>query len=404
MTQIAERRFARIRISPKRGVRVARDRIRVTCIVGTRPEVIKMSPVIRQFAMIPDTECHVLATGQHREMVDQLFADFGITSDIDLNIMKPAQSLSYMTSELAKQLDWLFSKTDPGVVLVQGDTTSAFMCALVAFYHKVPVGHVEAGLRTYDPLSPYPEEMNRQLISRLTTFNFAPTTLARDNLLSERIDADTIFVTGNTVVDALQFLLADDRSTEVDRKFQFPGKKTIVVTAHRRENHGKPLENICRALNTITSRLDDVVVIFPVHPNPAVRETVNSMLTRNQSILLCEPMAYTELIRVMASSTLLLTDSGGIQEEAPTLKKPVLIMRDHTERPEILESGFGKLVGTDTKKIVSTVERILLDDKLYESMRGGKNPFGDGLAAKRIVNVISKYFNDGAVDDVPMFK
>lgn len=360
--------------------------------MGTRPEIIKMAPVIRQLKKYSDIKSIVLTTSQHREMSNQMFDEFDIIPDIDLDIMIPNQTLSYLTSRIAAEMENVLNDVKPDVVLVQGDTTSAAICGLVSYYHRIPVGHIEAGLRTYDPGFPFPEEINRQLISRLATFNFVPTQRALKNLLSESIDKRTIYFTGNTVVDALQHLMTTKQDIWASGKKSVNDKRLILVTAHRRENFGQPMENICLAIKNIINQFDDVEVIFPVHPNPNVREIVYKHLDSNKKIRLIEPLIYTELIRIMAKAEIILTDSGGIQEEAPTMKKPVLILRGETERPEVVEAGGAILVGTDKNRIVEEACSLLTDARKYRSMTNIKNPFGDGRASNRIVDILRLHF------------
>ena len=366
---------------------------KVLSIMGTRPEIIKMAPVVRELQKYSDIESIVLATSQHREMADQMFREFAITPDIDLDIMIPNQTLAYVTSRIASDMESTFKKINPDVILVQGDTTSACICALIAFYHKIPVGHVEAGLRTYDPGFPFPEEINRQLISRIATFNFVPTRRAMDNLLNEKTNRTTIYFTGNTVVDSLLYLLETRDELKNVSEMSADDGRVILVTAHRRENFGAPMENICGAINDIAERFDDVKVVFPVHPNPNVREMVYNFLSGNSRIELIEPLDYTSLIKVMASATVILTDSGGIQEESPTLHKPVLVLRNETERPEVVEAGGAILVGPNREVIVRETSSLLTDRDKYRSMVNIKNPFGDGKAAPRIIEILRNYFN-----------
>jgi len=366
---------------------------KILSVIGTRPEVIKMAPVIKKIEQTSDLESIVVATSQHREMTKQMCQEFSIFPDIDLDIMKPAQTLSYITEQIAVHFEKVLIENRPDFILVQGDTTSACICGLIAFYNNIPVGHVEAGLRTYNPDFPYPEEINRQLISRLATFNFAPTVRAKENLLNEKIDPPKIFFTGNTIVDALQYLLEQKNIIPHIEQKQNSNNRKILVTAHRRENFGKPMENICLAINDLTERFNDLEIIFPVHPNPKVRKTVAEFIRPGKQIHLLDPLGYSELIEIMAGSTLILTDSGGIQEEAPTLHKPVLVLRDVTERPEIVKAGGAIMVGSHRDKIVRETSRLLTDKRIYDSMVNIRNPFGDGHAADRIIDTLMWYFN-----------
>ncbi|MEW6411020.1 MAG: UDP-N-acetylglucosamine 2-epimerase (non-hydrolyzing) [Candidatus Zixiibacteriota bacterium] len=363
----------------------------VLSIMGTRPEIIKVSPVVRAFAEDGDFESLVLSTSQHREMSDQFLSEFGIVANYDLDVMIPNQTLSYITSEISARLDRVFADLRPDIVLVQGDTTTAFIGGLVAFYHRIPVGHIEAGLRTFNLHFPFPEELNRQMISRLASFNFVPTIRAKENLVRENIPCDTIYFTGNTVVDALRYMVERNPSLKA-LESSSSNDNTILVTAHRRENLGEPMKNICDAILQIVDSHTDCRVVFPVHPNPRVREVVDGKLRNNVRIDLIEPVDYHQLIAYMLRSKIILTDSGGIQEESACLRKPVLIMRDETERPEIVEVGGGILVGTNKDRIFEQVSRLLTDEVAYRTMTKCRNPFGDGRAANRIVESIRRHF------------
>jgi len=365
---------------------------KVLLVMGTRPEIIKLAPVVKVLGRYKDLESIVLSTGQHREMSEQFFTEFAIAADIHLGIMRPNQSLSYIVSQMAEKLEPVLARIQPDVVLVQGDTTTAAMGGLISYYHRIAVGHVEAGLRTYNIYFPHPEEINRQVISRLATFNFVPTLRARDNLLRETIDGKTIHYVGNTVVDALNDLIKSNAILQ-QKEDAVSGSdtRTILVTAHRRENFGSPMANICAAIRELAERFKDLKFIFPVHPNPNVRTTVFGMLDNNTQVELCEPLNYLELVRIMLSATIILTDSGGIQEEAPTLRIPVLVLRNETERPEGIDCGIARLVGTDKALIINAVTQLLTDSEAYNRMALVKNPYGDGKAAQRIGNVLRSY-------------
>ena len=361
--------------------------MRILSIFGTRPEAIKMAPVVKELEKHPDKiESVVCVTGQHREMLDQVLSLFEIKPQIDLNLMEPNQTLASLTAKAITSLTDVIANVKPDVVLVQGDTTTAMIAGLASFYQKVPVGHIEAGLRTYDRYSPFPEEINRRLISVLATHNFAPTQTAVNALMDEGYPEESIFLTGNTVIDAL--LMTVKRDYELDLGFSPLSDKLILVTAHRRENFGQPLENICTALKEITRCNPEVEIVYPVHLNPNVRSTVYQMLSNQERIHLIEPLEYENFVHLMNRSYLVLTDSGGIQEEAPALGKPVLVLRSETERPEAIEAGVVKLVGTDTKVIISETELLLHDEEEYAAMSKGISPYGDGHAAERIVKII----------------
>lgn len=357
-------------------------------IFGTRPEAIKMAPVVLELASCPEIESSVTVTAQHREMLDQVLRLFDIQPDFDLNIMSEGQTLFDITSRALLGLDKILRETMPDVILVHGDTTTTFAGALAAFYHQIEVGHVEAGLRTRNKFSPYPEEMNRRLTGSLTDLHFAPTLTAKENLLRENVDADKIFVTGNTVIDALYQTVRDD--------FTFSGelaqidfdKKIILVTTHRRENLGEPLRHVYKALKSLVEELPDVEIIFPVHKNPKVREVVNEELGHLDRVFLTDPIDYEPFANLMNRATLIMTDSGGLQEEAPALGKPVLVLRDTTERPEAVDAGTVKLIGTNCEKVYGAAKILLTDATAYKKMAEAQSPYGDGLAAKRIVKAL----------------
>jgi UDP-N-acetylglucosamine 2-epimerase (non-hydrolysing) len=365
--------------------------VRAAVVVGTRPEAIKMAPVIRRLEAAPGFETLVIATGQHREMLDQVFNLFAVRPDVDLALMQPDQGLGNLAARALGALDEAFARWSPDVVLVQGDTTTAFAAALAAFYQGLPVAHVEAGLRSHDPRLPFPEEMNRRLISRLAGLHFAPTPGAATNLLAEGVCADSILVTGNTIVDALQSVdLGNGFDDPALERVPFGDEVTVLLTAHRRESFGPALRDICRAARWL-ARERGVQVIYPVHPNPQVRRVVDEELADHDGVVLVAPLSYGDLLRVLTRVHLVLTDSGGIQEEAPSFHTPVLVLRSTTERPEVLECGAARLVGTSTKVICAEAERLLDDESHYRSMANAVNPFGDGHASERIVNALPNW-------------
>ena len=378
--------------------------MKVAIIFGTRPEAIKLAPVIKAFDGDAWADYTVCVTGQHRQMLDQVLELFGIRPKHDLNVMKADQTLSQLTARMMIALDDYLERTNPSLVLVQGDTTTAFCAALSAFYHQIPVGHVEAGLRTNNLLAPWPEEANRQMLSRLATLHFAPTLKARQNLLNENVDEGRILVTGNTVVDALLHVQRHldsipDSGPVASWQPKQAGRRMVLITGHRRENFGPGFLAICQAIRTLAGRFPDVDFVYPVHLNPNVRTPVMSILQSRESaasnVHLIKPVNYLEFVALMRRATLILTDSGGIQEEAPTFKKPVLVMREVTERHEAIEAGTARLVGTDEARIVSEVARLLTDDLAVTSMVAACNPFGDGNAAERIVRAC-RNFLEGA--------
>jgi len=367
------------------------NRPRILTIIGTRPEAIKMAPLILELQAAAGRFQHTLvSTAQHREMLDQVLTVFGITPDIDLGLMQPNQTLADLTARALTSLTGVFAEHRPTLVLLQGDTTTVMAAALAAFYQRIPVGHVEAGLRTTERYNPFPEEINRRIASVLADLHFAPTERARANLLREGVAPESVFVTGNTIVDALRRMpLTDEFASDSLRNLPLAGRRLIVVTAHRRENHGPPLHDICRALRTLAEKFPDLAIVYPVHLNPNVRNAVNAELGGMPSIHLIEPLPYPDLLRLLARSELILTDSGGIQEEAPSLRKPVLVLRETTERPEVIEVGAGMLVGTDPERIVTEASRLLTDPAAYGRMANVVNPFGDGHAAERIVGILA---------------
>ena len=362
---------------------------KVVCVVGTRPEAIKMAPIILALKREPMFDVRVIATAQHRHLLDQVMKIFGVEPDIDLDIMQPNQALTILTARLLLDLDNMLLSEKPDVVLAQGDTTTVMTVALACFYHKIPFGHVEAGLRTWDIQNPFPEEMNRIIAGRLAKWHFAPTESSRQNLLREGVSDMDIVVTGNTVIDAL--LSVADRDVELPVELD-PTKHLILVTAHRRENFGEPFERVCRAVLTLLERNPDVQVLYPVHPNPNVRDTAHRLLGSHPRVVLCDPLDYLPFVSAMKRAYLILSDSGGVQEEAPALGKPVLVLRHETERPEAVEEGVVKLVGTDFDAIVLEAQRLLDDESAYRAMARGVSPYGDGHAAARIVNVLKEHF------------
>jgi UDP-N-acetylglucosamine 2-epimerase (non-hydrolysing) len=370
---------------------VAPPPLRIAVVFGTRPEAIKLAPILRRMTVKPDRfRAVTIVTAQHREMLDQVLDLFSIRPDHDLHIIRPRQSLSEITARAATGLDQVFTSEKPDFVVVQGDTSTTFVGALTAFYHKIPVAHVEAGLRTRQKFHPFPEEINRHLTTVLADLHFAPTEQSRDNLLAEHIDPSRIWVTGNTVIDALQDVLRWGRvcSHPVLRRVADERRRMILVTSHRRENQGKPQEQICSAILQIVERFPDTLVVFPVHLSPAVRDTVMPRLTRQDNIVLLDPTDYLETIHFIKNSFLILTDSGGIQEEAPALGKPVLVLRNTTERPEGVAAGTVRLVGTETAAIVDAACELLADPAAYRRMAEAVNPYGDGSASDRILQAL----------------
>lgn len=366
--------------------------MKVIVVFGTRPEAIKMCPVIKELRCRSGIKTIVCLTGQHKEMLDQVMDIFKIKADYNLNVMSDNQSLSMITSRVLLGLDDIFDKEKPDYVLVHGDTTSSFAAALAAFYCHIPVGHVEAGLRTYNMQSPFPEEFNRQSVDLIADLFFAPTELARQQLLSEGKRDDCIFVTGNTVIDALQTTIADDYSSEL---LEWVGEsKLILLTAHRRENIGLPMKQMFAAVKKIIDVYSNVKIIYPIHRNPKVRELAEHAFADCDRIRLIEPLDVINFHNLMKRCYLVLTDSGGIQEEAPSLGKPVLVMRDTTERPEGVKAGTLKLIGTNEDNIYMETERLLTDLSQYQHMCNAQNPYGDGKASERIVNIMEKHFKE----------
>ena len=367
--------------------------MKVMAIFGTRPEAIKMAPVVRELLKHPEIETKVCLTAQHREMLDQVVDLFQLPVDYDLDIMKQGQSLYDITDRVLLGLKEVLEKEKPDLVLVHGDTTTTFSATLAAFYQQIDVGHVEAGLRTGNMYSPFPEEANRRLTSVLTALHFAPTETARQNLLKENQKDDHIFTVGNSVIDALLATVKKDYVFE-DKELQDieEHKRIILVTTHRRENLGEPMRNVYRALRRLVETVPDTEVVFPVHRNPLVRQAVKEVLDGVPGIHLVDPMDYEPFTNLMARSAIILTDSGGIQEEAPSLGKPVLVLRDTTERPEAVASGTVKLVGTDEDKVYNTAYKLLTDEKAYKEMAESINPYGDGHTSERIVQAILYFY------------
>ncbi len=362
---------------------------RVYIILGTRPEAIKLAPVIQVFQRSPGFQTQVILTGQHREMVEQVMRLFNLKADRDLEIMQPQQSLTDITCRSLRGLEELFQKNKPDLVLVQGDTTTAFAATLAAFYQKIPVGHVEAGLRTDDIFNPYPEEANRRLISQLTQLHFAPTPLAVENLHRSGV-LGKIHLTGNTVIDALLNVAAKEPACRIPG-LEWENYRVLLATVHRRENWGEPLQGIAQGFLQILDKFPDTALLLPLHRNPTVREPLQALLGNHPRIFLTEPLDYEELVGAIMRSHLLLTDSGGLQEEAPSLGKPVLVLRETTERPEAVTAGTAKLVGTEPETIVANAVELLSKPAAYEAMANAINPFGDGHAAERILQIVQKY-------------
>lgn len=365
-------------------------KIKVLTVFGTRPEAIKMAPLAIELNKYESIDAKVCVTAQHRQMLDQVLEIFKIKPDYDLDIMKDRQTLAGITTRVLEGMDDVIKAEKPDIILVHGDTSTSFVAALAGFYNQVKVGHVEAGLRTYDKYSPFPEEMNRQLTGRIADMNFSPTAQNKANLLKENVDESTIFITGNTVIDALKttvqpnYRFKDKTLNEID----FENRRVIIVTAHRRENLGKPLENICNALKHIVEKYEDVELVYPVHLNPAVRETAFGILGDTERVHLIDPLDVLELHNAMSKSFMVMTDSGGIQEEAPALAKPVLVLRRETERPEAVEAGTVKIAGVDKDVIIGLAEELLDSEDAYNKMAHAANPYGDGNASKRICEAL----------------
>jgi len=363
--------------------------LKVTVVIGTRPEAIKMCPVVYELKKNKLFKTVVLVTGQHKEMLSQVLKIFEVEPDYDLRLMEEDQSLSRLSSKAIPAMEKVLKDERPDILLVQGDTTTSFVASLAALYEHISVGHVEAGLRTYKKYYPFPEEMNRKLISVISDINFAPTKSASDNLKKEGVPDEKIYITGNTVIDALFYALRRTRGKY--EKIHTGTNRLVLMTAHRRENFGKPMEDICKAVNQLIDEYEDIEVIYPVHKNPNVRKVVYEHLSNRSRIHLIEPVDYIDFVNLMNDSYFILTDSGGIQEEAPSLGKPVLVLRNETERPEAVQAGTVKIVGTDNASILSNC-KILLDNKgEYNKMANAINPYGDGTASKQIVNILKSF-------------
>ena len=363
------------------------NNIKVMSIFGTRPEAIKMAPLVKELDSRKEIDNIVCVTAQHREMLDQVLETFDIKPNYDLDIMKQGQTLSDITSRVLTGLEKIIKETKPDIVLVHGDTTTTFAGALAAFYNQVAIGHVEAGLRTYDKYSPFPEEMNRQMVDCMTDMYFAPTKLSKDNLLKENIDENKIYITGNTAIDAMSKTV-DKNYKHKELEWIKDDERMILLTAHRRENLGEPMRNIFKAIKRITDEFEDVKVIYPIHKNPKVREIAKEIFGNTNKIKLIEPLEVFDFHNFQNKSYMIMTDSGGIQEEAPSLGKPVLVLRDTTERPEGIDAGTLKLVGTDEETIYKEAKKLLTNKEEYNKMSYASNPYGDGTASKKIVDAI----------------
>lgn len=366
--------------------------MKIMTVFGTRPEAIKMAPLVKKLNEDPDIESVLCVTAQHRQMLDQVLELFELTPDYDLNIMKPNQTISMITANVLTGMEPVLQKEKPDMVLVHGDTSTTFVTALAAFYQQIPVGHVEAGLRTYDKYSPFPEEINRVLTGHIAELHFAPTERNRRNLLAENISDDHIVITGNTVIDAL--LQVADKPYEFEdetlRSLDFEHKRVITVTCHRRENLGENMEHIFTAIRDIAAEFDDVEIVYPVHMNPKVRDTAGRILGHSHNVHLIEPLQYQPFVNLMARSYFIITDSGGMQEEAPSLGKPVLVVRRETERPEAIEAGTVKLAGVERDTIYAMAKELLTDKAAYDTMAHAANPYGDGKACDRIVAALKE--------------
>ena len=372
--------------------------VKVLVSIGTRPEAVKLAPLVHELAGRSGVTVRVLATAQHRELLDQILEFFSIQADIDLDLMRENQGLADLTARMTTAVDAVLAEEQPDFVFAQGDTTTVMVTGLCCYYRKIPFGHVEAGLRTGQKFFPYPEEMNRSLDGRLADLHFAPTTQSRDNLLAEGIDTSAIHVTGNTVIDALQWSVERTDTSEFSTA---EGRRLVLVTAHRRENFGQPFEEICAALRQLAER-PDVELLYPVHPNPNVREVVNRELSGHPHIHLVDPLDYPRFVAAMRAAYLILTDSGGVQEEAPTLGKPILVLRDETERPEGVEAGTALLVGPHRDRIVAEANRLLDDKAAYDAMAQASNPYGDGASSARIADAVENWLKPtGHLDEAP---
>ncbi|MGC8971727.1 MAG: non-hydrolyzing UDP-N-acetylglucosamine 2-epimerase [bacterium] len=368
------------------------DKKKIMFVFGTRPEVSKLAPVIFEARKEPKLATVIVSTGQHREMLDQMLNVFNIAPDVDLAVMEERQSLSNISVKIIEKLEPIILKYKPDIVVVQGDTSTAFLASLVSFYNKIPVAHVESGLRSFDIYNPFPEEANRRFISVVSSLNLAPTRKAKENLLREGVKEESIVVTGNTIVDAVYWIAKDIPEIKSD-------KKIILVTAHRRENWGEPMKELALAVKELVREFSDITFIIPLHKNPIVREIFYGILSNVDRVELIEPLDYLSLIKTMKNSYLILTDSGGIQEEAPTFGKPVLVLRETTERPEGIEKGVAKLIGMHREIIIDNVRRLLTDQSLYTAMSKAGNPYGDGKAGKRVVKAIMYFLGIGEKPD-----
>lgn len=373
-----------------------KQKLKVMSVFGTRPEAIKMCPLVKELGKKPEIHSVVCLTGQHREMLDQVMQIFDVHADYDLQIMRPAQTLTTITVDILSKIEEVYVREKPDIVLVHGDTSTSFVAALAAFYQKIPVGHVEAGLRTYNPYSPFPEEMNRCLTGRLASLHFAPTEKNADNLRAEGI-FERVYVTGNTVIDAFHSTIKKNYIFKSAELFgiSFAGKRTILMTAHRRENIGAPLEAICRGVRRIVDAFPDVQIVYPVHPNPKVRDIVHHHLGNLDRVYLTEPLDVEDMHNLMAKSFLVMTDSGGLQEEAPALGVPVLVLRTETERQEAVEAGTVEVVGVEEHKVYARAAALLTDHALYAKMANAVNPYGDGHASERIVEMLNNWSISG---------
>ena len=366
------------------------NKIKIMTIFGTRPEAIKMAPLVKAIEEDLRFESIVTVTAQHRQMLDQVMNIFDLSADYDLNIMKDGQTLAGITSRVIKELDQIFEEAKPDIVLVHGDTTTTFSASIASFYHQIKIGHVEAGLRTWNKYSPFPEEMNRQLTDVLADIYFAPTEMSKKNLVNEKRNVSDIYVTGNTAIDAMKYTISDQYSHSL--LTDIGDKKIILVTMHRRENLGNPMKNVFKAINRIVERFDDVHVVFPMHKNPIVRKTVKETLIDCDRIHLIEPLDVVDFQNFANHSYMIMSDSGGVQEEAPSLGKPVLVLRDTTERPEGIEAGTLRLVGTSEDKVFVSAKELLEDNDIYDQMSKASNPYGDGFASQRILDAIAYSF------------
>jgi UDP-N-acetylglucosamine 2-epimerase (non-hydrolysing) len=373
--------------------------LKVYIVFGTRPEAIKMAPVCHE--LLRDSknfDVTICVTAQHREMLDQVLDIFGIIPDIDLNLMKSGQDLSEITTSILSEMRKLFKKNKPDLVLVHGDTTTSFATALAAFYEKIEIGHVEAGLRTYDIHAPYPEEFNRQIISKIANYHFAPTKTSQDNLVKEGVSKKNIFVTGNTVIDSLFWITKKSKNyiksieADISKKLNFDllKSKYILITGHRRENFGDGFINICKSLTNLANNFSEINFVYPVHLNPNVQDPVKKYLSNVRNIFLIDPLEYEHFVHLLQNSYIVLTDSGGIQEEAPSFGKPVLVMREVTERPEAVKAGTVKLVGSNQSNIEKSISKLILDENEYKKMSLAHNPYGDGKSSSKIANVLKK--------------